>query len=117
MVDSPGAAPPDLLVYWLKICAVARPISAPAGRAPQASAHTTRGDEPVVKKPPERQLSGDALRRRVFSLPTIAVTLVAGALLFLTLFRVFNIDWDELWNNVSSIDPLMYSAALVLYFP
>ena len=69
-----------------------------------------------MKKPPERQLSGDALRRRVFSLPTIAVTLVAGALLFLTLFRVFNIDWDELWNNVSSIDPLMYAAALVLYY-
>ena len=69
-----------------------------------------------MKNSPERQLSGDALRRGVFSLPTVAVTLVAGALLFLTLFRVFNIDWGELWNNVSSIDPLMYAAALVLYY-
>ena len=65
---------------------------------------------------PGRQLDGAALRRGVFSIPTLAVTLVAGALLFLTLWRVFDVDWGELWDNVSTVDPLMYAAALVLYY-
>ena len=69
-----------------------------------------------MRNMPGRQLDGAALRRGVFSIPTLAVTLVAGALLFLTLWRVFDVDWGELWDNVSTVDPLMYAAALVLYY-
>ena len=41
---------------------------------------------------------------------------MAAALLFLTLYRVFDIDWGELWDNVSTVDPLMYAVALGLYY-
>ena len=69
-----------------------------------------------MRNQPGRQLDAAALRRGVFSLPTLVVTLAAGALLFLTLYRVFDIDWGELWDNVSTVDPLMYAVALVLYY-
>ena len=61
-------------------------------------------------------LGSGELKRRVLSLPTLAVTLLVVGLLLLTLFRVFDIDRDELWNTISGIKPAQYAAAFVLYY-
>ena len=56
------------------------------------------------------------LRRRFFSLPTLIGYAVAIAILGVTSSRVFDIDWRETWELVKSTDPLLYGAALALYY-
>ncbi len=63
------------------------------------------GDAPIL-----------AIRRRFFSLPTLIGYTVAIAVLGITASRVFDIDWSETWDLVKSTDPLLYAAALALYY-
>ena len=56
------------------------------------------------------------LRRRVFSLPTLAATALAVAVLVLAVWRVFDIDWGEMGRNVTSANPLHYVLAIVAYY-
>ncbi len=69
-----------------------------------------------MKQTENPPVSISTLRRRVLSLPTLAAVVVAGALLALALVRVFDIDWELLWTNVKSINPVMYLLALVFYY-
>ncbi len=57
-----------------------------------------------------------ALRRRFFSIPTLIGYVVAIVVLGVTASRVFDIDWSETWDLVKSTDPLLYAAALALYY-
>ena len=57
-----------------------------------------------------------SLRRRVFSLPTLAATALGIAVLGLTVWRVFNIDLGEMGRNVASANPLYYVLAIVVYY-
>ena len=56
------------------------------------------------------------LRRRFFSFPTLIGYAVAVAVLAVAASRVFDIDWSETWELVKSTDPLLYAAALALYY-
>ena len=42
----------------------------------------------------EARLPSERLRKRVFSLPTLIATAVAGVLLALVLWRAFDINWS-----------------------
>jgi len=70
-----------------------------------------RPEEDRTDAPPEL-----SLRRRVFSLPTLAATGLAVAILVLTAWRVFDIDWGEMGRNVASTNPVYYALAIVAYY-
>jgi len=59
---------------------------------------------------------GLSLRRRVFSLPTLAATALGIAILSLTVWRVFDIDPGEMAHKVASASPLHYVLAIVAYY-
>ena len=56
------------------------------------------------------------LRRRVLSIPTLLAIAVGGAILVFALLRIFDLDWDEVWNNISGVDPIKYFLAVVFYY-
>ena len=62
------------------------------------------------------QISVDAVRRRILSVPTLAALLVGAGLLAFVLWRVFDFDWSELWANIRGVDPLLYLAGMVVYY-
>ena len=66
----------------------------------------------------EVRANGDRprLSDRMFSKRTLAVSLVAIVVLAATSFRVFDIDWGEMWDQVKGVDPLTYLLAGVLYY-
>jgi len=74
----------------------------------------------MIDGSPGRGTAGDApdisLRKRVLSLPTLLATAVAVAVLGLTVWRVFDIDWGEMGHNVASADPFRYILAIVAYY-
>ncbi|HCV28291.1 MAG TPA: lysylphosphatidylglycerol synthase transmembrane domain-containing protein [Dehalococcoidia bacterium] len=53
---------------------------------------------------------------RLFSRKTLAVSVVAIAVLAVTAFRVLDIDRDEMWDQVKGVDPVTYLFAGVLYY-
>ena len=67
---------------------------------------------------PEIRANGDRprLNDRMFSKKTLAVSVVAIAVLAVASFRVFDIDWGEMWDQVKGVDPLTYLLAGVLYY-
>jgi uncharacterized protein (TIRG00374 family) len=52
----------------------------------------------------------------MFSKRTLAVSVVAIAVFGVTSFRVFDIDWGEMWDQVKGVDPLTYLLAGVVYY-
>lgn len=60
--------------------------------------------------------SAATLRRRVLSIPTLLAIAVGGAILVFALLRIFDLDWDEVWNNISGVDPIKYLLAVVFYY-
>jgi uncharacterized protein (TIRG00374 family) len=52
----------------------------------------------------------------MFSRKTLAVSIVAIAVLAVTSLRVFDIDWGDIWDEVKGVDPLTYLLAVVLYY-
>ena len=56
------------------------------------------------------------LRRRVFSLPTLAAMAVAVAVLVLTVAKVFDFDWAKMGQGAASMDPGRYVLAIVVYY-
>ncbi|MDP6822727.1 MAG: lysylphosphatidylglycerol synthase transmembrane domain-containing protein [Dehalococcoidia bacterium] len=52
----------------------------------------------------------------MFSRRTLAVSVVAIAVLAVTAFRVLDIDWDEMWDQVKGVDPVNYGFAALLYY-
>ena len=58
---------------------------------------------------------GGAIRRRVFSWPTLLSYGVAIALIGLLLLR-FDLDWSQTWQTISSIDPRLYALAVFAYY-
>jgi uncharacterized protein (TIRG00374 family) len=64
----------------------------------------------------QARLPSERLRKRVFSLPTLIATAVAGVLLALVLWRAFDINWSEFWDNARDISPASYLAALLAYY-
>lgn len=67
---------------------------------------------------PEIRANGDGprLSDRMFSKKTLAVSIVAIAVLAIASFRVFDIDWGEMWDQVKGVDPITYLIAGVLYY-
>jgi len=67
---------------------------------------------------PEIRANGDRprLSDRMFSKRTLAVSVVAIAILAVTSFRVFDIDWGDMWDQVKGVDPLTYLLAGVFYY-
>ena len=67
---------------------------------------------------PEIRANGDRprLNDRMFSKKTLAVSVVAIAVLAVASFRVFDIDWGDMWDQVKGVDPLTYLFAGVLYY-
>ena len=55
------------------------------------------------------------LRRRIFSLPTLVSFAIAIVFIYFLAIR-FDLDWDKTWQNVKSMDPLLYVVALGLYY-
>ncbi len=62
------------------------------------------------------QISIEAVKSRILSVPTLIALLVGAALLAFVLWRVFDFDWNELWTNIKGIDPLLYVSAAVVYY-
>ena len=62
------------------------------------------------------RISGDALRSKVLSWPTLLALLAGGALLSFFLWRVFDFNWSELWSNIRGVNPLLYLAGAVVYY-
>lgn len=62
------------------------------------------------------RISGDALRSRILSLPTLLALLAGGALLAFVLWRVFDFNWSELWSNIRGVNPWLYLAAAAVYY-
>ncbi len=72
---------------------------------------------------PSRQTSDAAqngnrprLSDRMFSKKTLAVSVVAIAVFGVTAFRVLDIDWGEMWDQVKGVDPVTYLFAGLLYY-
>ena len=67
---------------------------------------------------PEIRANGDRprLNDRMFSKKTLAVSVVAITVLAVASFRVFDIDWGDIWDQVKGVDPLTYLLAGVLYY-
>ncbi|TDI87441.1 MAG: flippase-like domain-containing protein [Chloroflexi bacterium] len=57
-----------------------------------------------------------ALRRRVLSLPTLIAAVLGAALLGFALWRIFDFEWAEVWDNISGVHPGKYLLALGLYY-
>ena len=53
---------------------------------------------------------------KIFSRRTIIATAVALIVLAVSAFRVFDIDWGEMLDQVKGVDPATYFLALVLYY-
>ena len=62
------------------------------------------------------QISIEALRSRILSVPTLIALLVGAGLLAFVLWRVFDFDWNELWTNIKGIDIWLYLSAAVIYY-
>jgi uncharacterized protein (TIRG00374 family) len=62
------------------------------------------------------RVSGDTLRRRILSLPTLLALVVGGGLLAFVLWRVLDFNWSELWANIRGVNLALYLAAGVLYY-
>ena len=58
---------------------------------------------------------GVSLRRRFFSIPTLASFGVAIAIIVM-LSTSTGLDWDETWENIKSINPWLYLAAMAVYY-
>ncbi|MDA1279426.1 MAG: lysylphosphatidylglycerol synthase transmembrane domain-containing protein [Chloroflexi bacterium] len=56
------------------------------------------------------------LRARVLSLPTLIAATLGAALLGFALWRIFDFEWNEVWDNVRNIHAGKYLLALVLYY-
>jgi uncharacterized protein (TIRG00374 family) len=61
-------------------------------------------------------ISVEALRRRVLSVPTLVALLVGAALFGFVLWRVFDFDWSQLWDNISGISVWKYLLAMAAYY-
>ena len=79
--------------------------------------NTPGQNEPSLSNP-EIGANGDRPRLgdRMFSKKTLAVSVVAIGVLAVVAFRVFDIDWGEMWEQVKDVDPLTYLFAGVLYY-
>ena len=64
----------------------------------------------------QSNISVDTIRKRVLSLPTLIALLIGGATLAIILWRFFDFDWDELWDNIRGINIWLYILAGVLYY-
>lgn len=53
---------------------------------------------------------------KIFSRKTVLATGIALAVLAITSFRVLDIDWGEMWDQVKGVDPVTYLLAAVLYY-
>jgi uncharacterized protein (TIRG00374 family) len=62
------------------------------------------------------RVSGDTIRRRILSLPTLLAFVVGGLLLAIILWRVLDFDWSELWSNIRGVNLFLYLAAAVVYY-
>ncbi len=62
------------------------------------------------------QISFSAVRSKILSVPTLIALLAGAAILAFVLWRVFDFDWSELWENIKGIDPLLYLAAAIAYY-
>ena len=59
---------------------------------------------------------GPRLGDRMFSRRTLAFSVVAIAVFAVTAFRVLDIDWGEMWDQVKGVDPVNYAFAALLYY-
>ncbi len=58
----------------------------------------------------------ERFRKRVFSPATLIATVIAGMVLALVLWRAFDIDWSQFWDNARKISPASYLLALASYY-
>ena len=56
-----------------------------------------------------------SLRQRVLSPYTLLSLVVAIAFLYFLAVR-FDLDWEQTWNNIRALDPVLYVLALLLYY-
>ena len=56
-----------------------------------------------------------SLRQRVLSPYTLLSLAIAIAFLYFLAVR-FDLDWEQTWNNIKALDPLLYVLALLLYY-
>ena len=56
------------------------------------------------------------LRQRVLSKPTLIAAVLGAALLGFALWRIFDFEWTEVWDNVKGIHPGKYLLAFGLYY-
>jgi uncharacterized protein (TIRG00374 family) len=61
-------------------------------------------------------LDAATLRRRVLSKPTLIAALLGAALLSIALWKIFDFEWTEVWDNVRGIHLGKYLLALALYY-
>ncbi len=58
---------------------------------------------------------GPSLRRNIFSLRTLASFAIAIAFVAF-LATTFDVDWSKSWDNVKSLNPWLYVAAIFVYY-
>ena len=81
---------------------------------PQGSGESS-GDQGDSSDRPEP--AGDIrIGGSILSGKTGIATVIALVVLGVTAFRVLDIDWDEMWDQVKGVDPVTYLLAMVLYY-
>lgn len=61
-------------------------------------------------------LSAATLRGRVLSLPTLVAITVGAILLGFAMWRIFDVEWDEVWTNIKGVHLGKYLLAAGLYY-
>lgn len=61
-------------------------------------------------------LSAVTLRGRVLSLPTLVAITVGAILLGFAMWRIFDVEWDEVWTNIKGVHLGKYLLAAGLYY-
>jgi len=61
-------------------------------------------------------LNAATLRKRVLSLPTLITAVLGATLLGFALWRIFDFEWAEVWDNIRGVHPGKYLLALLLYY-
>lgn len=56
------------------------------------------------------------IRQRVLSLPTLVAVVLGAALLGFALWRIFDFEWTDVWENIKGIHIGKYLLALALYY-
>ena len=83
---------------------------------PHTNSQASERQEESGTTPDTGALTATTLRKRVLSLPTLLAAALGAALLAIALWRIFDFEWNEVWDNVKGIHLGKYLLAMALYY-